>query len=419
MASPRTAPGRRSGMNRRKTRKGRPMEGERLELVVEGVAHGGHCVARHEGRVVFVRHTLPGERIVARVTDGTTESAFLRADAIDILDASPDRVAPPCPYSGPGMCGGCDWQHVRLDAQRGLKQAVITEQLNRIAGLDRTVSVEAVPGDVDGLRWRTRLELAVAHGAAGLRAHRSHRIVEIDDCLIADADFLAPINDRFPADVNGVDLVAPSEGDIVAVELPLAKNETVPAVRELVRTAHGTAEFDVSARGFWQVHPGAAATFLDTVLDITDPQPGEVAVDLYCGVGLFARALADLVGSDGRVVGVEADTEALEYARQNMAGARHVDLIAGDVARVDLPVREADIVVLDPPRAGAGREVVDRIVDLTPRVVAYVACDPAALARDVKYFAERGYDLADLRAFDAFPMTQHVECIATLAPAKA
>lgn len=394
------------------------MEGEKLDLVVENVAHGGHCVARHEGRVVFVRHTLPGERVIARVTDGTSESKFLRADAIEVLEASPERVAAPCPFSGPGMCGGCDWQHVEIGAQRRLKADVVREQLSRIAKIDLDevapgFVVEELAGHPDGLRWRTRLELAVDDGIAGLREHRSHRLVEIDDCLIADEGFTAALHDRFPAGVTGLDLVRPSVGDIVGVELPQPKGKKVPPVREVVETAHGSAEFDVSARGFWQVHPAAAATFLDVVLDATAPQDGERAVDLYCGVGLFTRALADLVGPHGSVLGVEADAEAVDYARTNMGGARHVDLVAGDVATSDLGA-SADIVVLDPPRAGAGRDVVAKIADLSPRVVAYVACDPAALARDLGYFAERGYTIDALRGFDAFPMTQHVECIAVL-----
>ena len=425
MATSRTAPGRRSAQNRRRTRKGTAMEGQRLELDVENVAHGGHCVARHDGRVVFVRHALPGERVVARITDGTSESKFLRADAIEILNASPDRVTPPCPFSGPGLCGGCDWQHASLDAQRRLKADVVREQLARIAKLDVDArfpdfTVEALPGDgpiAEGLRWRTRLELAVDGGVAGLREHRSHRLVEIDDCLIADAGFTPALHERFDAGVTGFDLVRPSGGDdIIGIELPQPKGEATPTVREVVESAHGSAEFDVSARGFWQVHPGAAATFLDAVIDETDPQPGESALDLYCGVGLFTRALADLVGPDGRVVGVEADADAVDHARTNMGGARHVDLVTSPVEKARLPLERADVVVLDPPRAGAGRDVAATIVGLAPRVVTYVACDPAALARDLGYFVSHGYELTNLRGFDAFPMTQHVECIATLRP---
>ena len=405
------------------------MEGTRLELTIESVAHGGHCVARHEGRVVFVRHALPGERVIARITDGTTESKFLRADAIEILDASEDRVSPPCPYSGPGQCGGCDFQHVQLDAQRLLKAQVIAEQFQRVGGIDlealmgergvdvASLRVEPVARDRDGLRWRTRLELGAKDGVAGLRAHRSHRLVEIDDCLIADERFAPAYTDRFAPWANGVDLIAPSDGDVVAIELPLQKGDEVPSVHEIVHfDGSPDLTFEVSARGFWQVHPGAASTFASAVREAAAVRPGETVIDLYCGVGLFARVLADQSGPDGRVIGVEADEEALRHARTNMDGAANVDLIAGDVATVDWSATSADVVVLDPPRAGAGREVIERIATLKPRTVVYVACDPAALARDVRTALDLGFKLRQLRAFDAFPMTHHVECIAVLTP---
>ena len=156
-----------------------------LELEVGEVAQGGWCVAREPaGRVVLVRHALPGERVLARVTEVT--SRFARADAVQILAASPDRVEPPCPHARPGGCGGCDWQHASLAAQRQLKAAVISQQLRRIAGLDREVTVEPLPGDPDGLGWRTRVRFAVGpDGTAGLRKHRSHEVIDVGHCPIA------------------------------------------------------------------------------------------------------------------------------------------------------------------------------------------------------------------------------------------
>ena len=151
-----------------------------LDLKAGEVAHGGWCVARPaDGPVIFVRHALPGERVLARVTEVTTRLA--RAEAVQILAASPDRVEPPCPHAHPGGCGGCDWQHAALPAQRSLKAAVVRQQLRRLAGLDMEVTVEPLPGDAGaepgaGLGWRTRVQFAVrADGVAGLRAHRSHR----------------------------------------------------------------------------------------------------------------------------------------------------------------------------------------------------------------------------------------------------
>ena len=153
---------------------------------MERVAHGGFCVARHEGRAVFVRHALPGERVVAQVTEGHAGDRYLRADAVEILDASPDRVEAPCAYAGPGGCGGCDWQHASPQAQRRLKAVVVEEQLFRLAGIKRTVEVEQAPGTPDGLGWRTRVQFAVdAEGRAGLRRSRSHEVVPVAACAIA------------------------------------------------------------------------------------------------------------------------------------------------------------------------------------------------------------------------------------------
>ncbi|GAB3436685.1 class I SAM-dependent RNA methyltransferase [Phycicoccus ginsengisoli] len=411
--------------------------GDEVEVEVGPVAHGGFCVARHEGRVVFVRHALPGERVVARVTEAREGQRFVRADAVAVTTASPHRVQPPCPYAGPGLCGGCDFQHVDPAYQRELKTAVVREQLSRLAGLDVEVVVEELPGAPDGLGWRTRVEFAVDEsGRAGLRKHRSHDVVPVDTCLIADPRVLATgvLQRDWPGETS-VDVVAPSEGEAVVVPVPGA--DAVPVVTEAVRGEHFSGEFEVSARGFWQVHPAAAPTFVDTVLRLLAPQPGETALDLYAGVGLFARALAEQVGPTGRVVAVESDPRATDEAERNLAGLPSTLVVRGrvdDVFGVPRPSRKgaggnrratrgrklrrhpmlpptADLVVLDPPRTGAGRDVVAQVAALRARGVAYVACDPAALARDTAYLAEHGYALQSLRAFDAFPMTHHLECI--------
>jgi tRNA/tmRNA/rRNA uracil-C5-methylase (TrmA/RlmC/RlmD family) len=178
--------------------------------------------------------------------------------------------------------------------------------------------------------------------------------------------------------------------------------------------------FEVTGSGFWQVHPGAAEALLAAVVEGLDPQPGEAAADLYSGVGLFSATLAERVGPNGRVVAVESDAIAVADAARNLADLPQVEAV---VDRVERALRrgtvgqQCDLVVLDPPRVGAKREVVEAVVALAPRAVAYVACDPGALARDVAIFAEHGYRLTSLRAFDIFPMTHHVECVAVLEPA--
>jgi tRNA/tmRNA/rRNA uracil-C5-methylase (TrmA/RlmC/RlmD family) len=388
--------------------RGRSRVGERFEVEVGPVAHGGHCVARAEGRVVFVRHALPGERVVVEVTEGTDGDRFWRGDAVEVHSASPDRVRAPCPVAGPGLCGGCDFQHVALPAQRDLKAAVVREQLARLAGLDWPVEVEAVTGDLpvqrEGLGWRTRVRYATTDdGLRGMRAHRSRRVVPVEECLIAHP------RARVLSDAPH----APHQGPAGSLPGPGAADEVVT---ETVRAGEVVHDFAVAADGFWQVHPGAPRVLVETELDLLEPQPGERVLDLYAGVGLFARFLADRVGPGARLVAVEGDRRAAAHARRNLAAHEGAVVETGSVDRVlaggfDEPF---DLVALDPPREGARRAVVEHVVDRRPRAVAYVACDPAALARDLAVFAEHGYGLVRLRALDLFPMTHHVECVALL-----
>ncbi len=395
--------------------KGRSLVGERYTVDVGPVAHGGHFVARHEGRVVFVRHTLPGERVVVEVTEGDEGSKFLRGDAVEILTSSGDRVAPPCPFSGPGRCGGCDFQHVAVPAQRALKAAVVREQLQRLARIDVDVEVEAVPGDQDGLGWRTRVQFAVRRdGRPGLRRHRSNAVEHVDHCLIAHPD-LPPVLDRVWPGAEGVEAIVSMTGERLRVEtLPDMLRFDGPEVLHEEVAGRG---FEVSGSGFWQVHPGAAGVLTQAVLDALRPAPGERALDLYSGVGLFSAFLAERVGPEGSVLAVESDPVAVSDAERNLADLPQVEAV---VDRVERALRRGsvgercDVVVLDPPRVGAKREVVEGVVALAPRTVAYVACDPGALARDVAIFAEHGYRLESLRAFDIFPMTSHVECVALM-----
>ncbi|MDX2932740.1 class I SAM-dependent RNA methyltransferase [Streptomyces ipomoeae] len=428
--------------------------GEEYEVEVGPVAHGGHCIARTaEGQVLFVRHALPGERVVARVTEGEEGARFLRADAVSVLVASKDRIEAPCPYAGPGRCGGCDWQHAKPGAQRRFKGEVVAEQLWRLAGLtpeeagwDGTV----MPAEGDKLpagevpAWRTRVQYAVdpETGRAGLRRHRSHEVEPIDHCMIA-----APgvselgIEKRDWTGMASVDaiaatgsqdrqvILAPRPGarlPIVELDRPVSvmrvgeKDGGVHRVhgRPFVRERADDRTYRVGNGGFWQVHPKAADTLVKAVMQGLLPRKGDTALDLYCGVGLFAGALADRVGDKGAVLGIESGKRAVEDARHNLADFDRVRIEQGKVESA-LPrtgITEVDLIVLDPPRAGAGRKTVQYLSSLGARRIAYVACDPAALARDLGYFREGGYRVRTLRAFDLFPMTHHVECVAILEP---
>ena len=435
--------------------------GFELVLDVGAVAHGGHCVARipqgsdgadgMAGRVVFVRHALPGERVRVRLTDAPAKASFWRGDAVEVLEASPDRVEThPWPAAGPGGVGGAELAHVALTAQRAWKAQVVAEQLRRLAGIEREVVVEAAPGDDErgGLGWRTRIGLvADAGGRAGMRAHRSHEVQALADMPLASDRVrgLDLFTRRWPAGAL-IEVVAPAGGDepVVLVDgrpwdlrrsRPDERTTARRSVRETVTTSDGVVHsYRVRAAGFWQVHREAPGVLVDAVLAAARPALAGVArprvVDLYSGAGLFTVPLAGLVGPDGEVVAVEGDAAAVRDARRNVHDLGQVRLVEGDVRRVleepadhaggdgaQGPVASlgsADVVVLDPPRTGAGKQVVAAIAARGPRRVVYVACDPAALARDLSYLAGHGYALVELRAFDLFPHTHHVECVAVL-----
>ena len=404
--------------------------GDAIDVLVGDVIHGGWCVARADtaavgdmpraaagGFVVLVRHALPGERVRALITQVTSRLA--RADAVEILRPAAERVRPPCPYARPGGCGGCDWQHASLAAQRAFKAQVISQQLRRIAGIDREVVVQPMPGEENGLGWRTRVRFAVGRdGTPGLHRHRSAEVVPIGDCLIAH-----PL-------VTEAEVTRQSWPGARAVEVAVAAGTGQRAItvtggqvrgsgqRFLTYQAAGR-DWRVSAAGFWQVHPQAADTLAEAVLDGLSPQPGEAALDLFCGAGLFAGVLANAVGSDGAVIAVERDADAVRDARHNLAATPWARVHRGDAAEVigRIGLSGASVAVLDPPRAGVGRELIDALcAGSDMRKIAYVSCDPATLARDLALLARHDWQLAELRGFDAFPMTHHVECVAIVEP---
>lgn len=402
------------------------LQGTELELEVTGVAHGGISVARHDGRVVFVSDTIPGERVVARITEDSKKS-FWRAVTVGVVSASPHRQ--PHVWSAAGIdrapddrAGGAEFGHIEIGHQRELKRQVLADSLKRMAGIDTDVTVEALPGDAAGTGWRTRVRLHVDEsGSPGPFAARSHRVIAVDDLPLATAavQAAAPLADRFPGE-DHLDILEPSTGGarlIVGRQKPMTIRERV-----------GDREFRLDDGGFWQVHTHAAETLSSAVQDAIDEamfDPRAHNLDLYGGVGLLAAAVGDRFGETTRITSVESDPRATEYAGENLSdwvGARAEtgrverwlgQLAASAGAGERARLREATV-VLDPPRAGAGKEVVAALVGLQPAQLIYVACDPVALARDVGLLRERGYELAGLRAFDLFPNTHHVEVVARL-----
>ena len=402
--------------------------GDLVELEIGKVAHGGHCVARHEGRVVFVRHTLPGERVRVRLTEAAPEARFWRGEAVEVLEASPDRVPSAWPEAGPGGVGGGELAHVALPAQRAWKSAVLREQLARLGGVETEVEVAAAPGDDErgGLRWRTRIGLRVDPvGRAGMTRPRSDEVVALEAMPLAHEAVaeLGLFTRRWPRGAR-VEVVAPSVGDpLVLVDgvpwrgtRPDTRPNARRSVTQIVRAGGRELRFRVSAGGFWQVHREAPAVLVGAVLDALGDVAGARVVDLFSGAGLLTVPVAGAVGEAGSVLAVEGDARAVKDARRNAHGLGHVELVEGEVARTLLEREglEADVVVLDPPRQGAGRTVVAAVSRTGARRVVYVACDPAALGRDVGYLRSHGFELEQVHGLDLFPMTHHVEAVAVL-----
>ena len=300
-----------------------------------------------------------------------------------MLVAAPGRVVARCPHAHPGGCGGCDWQHADLPTQRALKGAVVAEQLRRLAGIDRDVVVEELPGAPDGLRWRTRERFSVDPGTGrlGLHRHRSNEVVVLDDCPLAHPGVVGTgVLARTWPGAESVQVAASPTTDDVAVVV-----DGVAQGARRVRERAAGREWRVAGDGFWQVHPAAADTLTAAVAESLAPRPGEHAVDLYAGAGLYAASLADAVGVTGRVDAVEGSGSAVRDARRNLHDLPWVRLHEGDVGRwlASGGTRRCDLAVLDPPRTGPGGRG-RRIARLSPRAIAYVACDPAALARDLE-----------------------------------
>jgi tRNA/tmRNA/rRNA uracil-C5-methylase (TrmA/RlmC/RlmD family) len=412
-----------------------PSTGDTVELTTGPIATGGGCVARSgDGRVVFVRHSLPGERVLALVTATTT--SFLRADAVTILEESPDRVPPPCPHAGPAGCGGCDWQHVAVPAQRRLKEVLIAEHLRRLAGVDRHVPVEEVAGRPDGLGWRTRMQFAVDRaGRVGLHRHRSHDIEPIEHCPIATHELDAVgVGTTLWKGARHVEVTASPDGGrpVIAVDTGRSRLAARPPDRAglvvdgRVRRRPTKVHFDVLGNRFevgpgvfWQVHPSAAAVLTRCVLEGLAPTTGERVLDLYAGAGLFSVPLAQAVGPGGSVVAVERSARACADAGRNARGHPQVRIVRSEVTPTVVAAEDpSDLVVLDPSREGAGPAVMRTLVaaPATPRRIAYVSCDPASFARDLRVALDAGWVLNSLRAFDLFPMTEHVELVGLLEP---
>lgn len=373
--------------------------GDTVELELGALVPGGHCLARRDGRVIFVRHGLPGESVRAAVVSVSSKAAF--ADVVEVHRASPDRVEPICPLVG--RCGGCDLQHAERSAALVLKAGIIADTLRRQGGLDAdaitALAIAVRPLDDDGRHWRTSARWhRDLDGRAGFRGWRDHEVIPVPTCPM-----LAP-----PLDAAMTASVAPvSSARLGADEhVGLDRSSTLQVVRDR--------RWTVSGSSFWQAHRHVPEALVAAVLEHGGPSEGERWADLYAGAGLFTAFIAERVGPTGSVIAVESAPSAVTDARAALADLPQVRIEESDAGRWR-PPGALHGVVLDPPRTGATPELLAALASARPGRIVYVSCDPVTFARDVRVLAGR-YRLARLDAFDAFPMTHHVETVATLLP---
>jgi len=391
--------------------------GDLIEVTIEKAAHGGHFIARHEGAVIFVRHAIPGERCTIEVT--STGSSFNRADVVEVHEQSEHRVDAPCQYAHRAGCGGCDFQHINPAYQRQLKADVIKEQFSRIAKMPIEVEVEEVSKST---HWRTRaIATTNRNGKLGFYKSRSHTVVPVTDCLICveTMQLKTLAASHLKGDMR-VEVSASNTGERTIALAP-TRGEEKARISEGPVVLHENVlgkVLEVNQASFWQSNEKAPEVLTQTVLDFAQLKTGEHVLDLYGGVGLFTAAMVDAIGATGQVDLIEGSKVATADASRNFANYPNVTIATGDVAKLLPRITAADVVVLDPPRDGAGKEVIAHIARLSPRSIVYVACDPAALARDTAYLADHSYSLVKLRAFDLFPMTHHIECVALYTRAK-
>lgn len=383
-----------------------------MTLHVGAPAHGGSCVARHDGRVVFVRYALPGERVRARIT--ARRDAYWHAETLDVLEPSADRIASACPIAGVHGAGCCDLAFVAPAAARALKAEVVSDQLARLGGQDWHGEAEPL-GTAGPTGWRRRVRLeAGGDGRAGFHRYHSAELV----CDLRCAQLPAGMTDALPHDLRpGTQVHVVVDDDDLRHVVTTGHHRRPHVAERGYRATHrvGRRHWRVPVTAFWQPHRDAARRYSDLVADWAQLDAGATAWDLYGGAGVFAAALGEAVGATGRVLTVDTARASSAAARTALADLDQVRVVTDSVRRTLASQRAgADVAVLDPPRSGAGRGVIDALAAAAvPRVV-HFGCDVATFARDLGLYRGRGYRVERLRVFDAFPLTHHVECVALL-----
>lgn len=386
---------------------------QELILTTEAPANGGSCIARHDGRVVFVRYALPGERVRARIT--AERGAYWHAECVEVLEAAPGRIDSLCPIAGVDGAGCCDLAFADPDAARALKGEVVSNQLERLGGHRWQGAAE--PLGTDGpTGWRSRVRLDVgADGRAGFHRYHSDELVTDLHCGQLPAGMTKGLADRTWRPGDHLHVAADDDGVRHVVSTGRGHRPEVLEGDYHATQWVGRRRWQIPVTAFWQAHRRAATVYSALIAEWAQAGTGGTAWDLYGGSGIFAAALAESVGETGKVVSVDTSRAATGAARVALADLPQVSVHTDSVRRVlSAQSAAADVAVLDPPRAGAGREVIDLLAAAgVPRLV-HIGCEAAAFARDVGLYRGHGYTVEQIRVFDAFPLTHHMECVALL-----
>jgi 23S rRNA (uracil1939-C5)-methyltransferase len=406
---------------------------ETFELDLTAMAHGGAALGRHEGRAIFVPSGLPGERVRARIRED--KGRFAYADLLEVLQASPARIAPRCPHFGIGQCGGCHWQHIEIASQLEYKRLIVADQLERLGKIEKP---QVLPTLASPAAWDYRNHIlfnVTPAGELGFFADDNATVIPISECHIMQPELLE-LFDHLDLDTHSITrlrlqvgsdpadrmLVIETEDDQapeIEIDVPVSVNfltrDNEPA--NLIGSAQVTYQirgraFRVTAGGFFQANTPMAEMLVDEVMARLGLQGGESVLELYSGVGMLTAFIAEKAGL---VTSVESYPPAVNDADANLADFENIDLLEGSVEDV-LPELEEqfDALVVDPPRAGLSEEVVKRLVRMNIPKIVYVSCDPATFARDAGQFFKLGYELSAVQPIDMFPQTYHIECVALL-----
>ncbi|MCH8298389.1 MAG: 23S rRNA (uracil(1939)-C(5))-methyltransferase RlmD [Chloroflexi bacterium] len=386
-------------------------QGDRVTLSLTSWGRLGEAMADFEGHNVFVAGGIPGERVVAEVVK--VHRKYVSAKVVEVLEASPDRVEPPCPYYG--VCTGCQWQHLSYDAQLKTKREKVIDGLRRVGGFEDPPVSEVRPSpDQYGYRNHARFTIN-REGSLGFVNRETRQFVRIEKCLLMHDGvntLLEGLQDRCGETTQLSIRAGKYSGDYLIQPYLVHPGIDVTTGQKRYTESVDGRNFDVSSPSFFQVNVEQAAAAADLVRDRLRLGPDDVLLDAYTGVGTFAILLAPSVK---RVVAVEESSAALADAKQNAAGLTNVDFVLGrteDVLR-SLPVKP-DVVVLDPPRSGCQPRALESLIEMAPSRLAYVSCDAETLGRDLKILCQGGYRLDEVAPLDMFPQTHHVECVAFL-----